>query len=108
MISTSNLAAGLVENWVAFDKNGNLLDIEIPGDIGPAALMVTPVTDAVKRVEEDIVESMDRNRMWSVEAIVLNRIVVERFEPTELSAEELLAMVREMGFSWQISPISAP
>ena len=108
VISTSRLKESLEGDWVAFDKHGEALAIEIPVDVGPAALLVSPVTDAVKRVEEDVVRSLDRDRMWAVEAIVLNRVVVRRLGDQELTAEGLLAAVREMGYSWQISPISSP
>jgi hypothetical protein len=108
VISISRLADNLVGDWVAFDKHGNTLDIAIPGDIGPAALLVSPVTDAVKRVEGDTVESLDRDHLWLVEAIVLNRVVLRRFDDRVLTAEDLLEAVRGMGLSWQISPFSSP
>jgi hypothetical protein len=107
-ISTSRLAANLRGDWVAFDKQGNPLEIEIPGDIGPAALLVAPVVDAVKRLDGESVESLDRDRLWLVEAIVLNRVVLRRIGKLEATAEDLLGVVREAGYSWQISPISSP
>ncbi|HEX6299403.1 MAG TPA: hypothetical protein VF148_02940 [Acidimicrobiia bacterium] len=108
MISTSRLAGSLRGNWVAFDKSGNPLEIDIPGDIGPAALLVSQVTDAVKRLDGDTVESVDRDQMWLVEAIVLNSVVLRRLGHLEATPEELLAAVREAGYSWQISPFSSP
>lgn len=108
VISTSRLTDSLVRDWVAFDQHGNPLEIEIPGDIGPAALLVSPVTEAVKRVEGDNVVSLDRDQMWLVEAIVLNRVVLRRLEDQEMTAEDLLTAVREKGYSWQISPFSSP
>lgn len=108
MISTSRLRETLVGDWVAFDREGRTIDLEIPKDIGPAALLVGPVTDAVKRIDGEAVRSLDREGMWAVEAIVLNRVVLRRLEDRELSAEDLLAAVRELGYSWQISPISSP
>lgn len=108
MISTSRLTGSLRGNWVAFDKRGNPLEIDVPGDIGPAALLVSPVTDAVKRLEGDTVESVDRDQMWLVEAIVLNTVVLRRLGELEATPEELLAAVREAGYSWQISRFSYP
>lgn len=108
MISTALLADSLRGEWVAFDNQGNLLDVEIPGDIGPAALLVAPVVDAVKRKNGGSVESLDRDQMWLVEAIVLNRVVLRRIGKLEATAEDLLVAVREAGYSWQISPISSP
>lgn len=107
-ISTSRLADNLRGDWVAFDEHGNPLEIDIPGDIGPAALLVSTVTDAVKRCDGDTVESLDRDQMWLVEAIVLNSVVLRRLGDLEATPEELLSAVREVGYSWQISPFSSP
>jgi hypothetical protein len=77
--------------------------------VGPAALLVSDVTEAVKRVEDGVVvESVDRRKMWAVEAIVLNRIVLRRLDEEEVSVEGLFDSVRAAGFAWQIRPISVP
>ena len=107
-ISTSRLAGNLRGSWVAFDKHGDPLEIEIPRDVGPAALLVSPVTDAVKRMDGDTVESLDRDQMWLVEAIVLNIVVLRRLGDLEATPEELVSAVREAGYSWQISPFASP
>lgn len=107
-ISTVRLADSLRGDWVVFDNQGNPLDFEIPGDIGPAALLVAPLVDAVKRKEGKSVESLDRDEMWLVEAIVLNKVVLRRIGVLEATAEDLLRAVREAGYSWQVSPISSP
>ena len=92
-----------------FDKWGNRVDGPIPTDAGPAALVVGDPVDALKRVEQGTVESsVNRSQMWRVEAIVLNRIVVERLPDDGLSVDELLAEVRSMGLAWQIRPTSSP
>ena len=96
----------MVGDRAVFDKDGNLLDIEIPSELGPAALLVAPVTDAVKRVDDDRVESLDRDQMWLVEAIVLHRDILDRLEDREMIAGDLLTAVRDAGHSWQVSPIS--
>lgn len=108
MISTARLVEGLIGDWVAFDGSGETFEVDIPGSIGPAALLVSPVTDALKRVEGGVVESVDRDQMWEVEAMVLNRVVLRRLGEEEMSTEELMAAVRELGFRWQISPVAAP
>jgi hypothetical protein len=107
MISPSRLTHGTVGERAVFDKHGNLLDIDISSDIGPAALLVAPVTDAVKRVDDNGVESLDRDQMWLVEAIVLHRDILDGLEDREMMAEDLLTAVRDAGHSWQVSPISA-
>lgn len=108
VISTSSLAESLLGDWAAFDERGEPVDVEIPRSIGPAAFLVSPVTDAVKRIEADVIESLDRDGMWAVEAIVLNRVVLTRLGERELNVEELIAAVRELGYSWQISPVAVP
>lgn len=104
----TRLSESLVGDWVVFDRGGDTVDIEIPSTIGPAALLVSPMTDAVKRVDDEVVASLDRDQMWAVDAIVLNRVVLQRFEGEEFSVEDLLAAVREKGYAWQISPTSSP
>lgn len=108
MLSTARLLDGLVGDRVVIDRHGNQLDIEVPAGLGPAALLVTSLTDAVKRVESGAVESLDRDQLWVVDAIVLSGVVVQDLEVGELSAEDLLAAVRDAGYSWEISPISSP
>lgn len=110
MISTQELKSRLTGNWVAIDKHGQPVIYEVPADIGPATLAVAPVTDALKRVDEAdrVVESVDKNTVWSVVAIVLNAIVLNRLPEDSFTAEELIEAVRDAGFAWQISPTSAP
>lgn len=109
VISIGRLTGILDGDWVVFDKHGNPVDLDVPGDVGPAALLVSDVTEAVKRVEDGVVvESVDRRKMWAVEAIVLNRIVLRRLDEEEVSVEGLLDSVRAAGFAWQIRPISVP
>ena len=107
MIFPSRLVHSIVGDRAVFDKHGNLLEIDIPSDIGPAALLVAPVTNAVKRLDDGRVESLDRDQMWLVEAIVLHRDILDSLEDREMNAEDLLNAVRDAGHSWQVSPISA-
>lgn len=108
VISISRLRESIVGDRVVFDGRGDLADVDISHLPGRAVLVVAPVTDAVKRVEGSRVESLDRDRMWVVEAIALDKGVVDQFDVDELSAEELLAAVPRMGYSWDISPIVDP
>jgi hypothetical protein len=109
VISISELRTHVVDKWVAFDVDGTVLDVEIPRDIGPAALFVSPVTDALKEVDENgrVVGSVDRSLMWSVETIVLNEVALRRLEG-RLSAGELIDAVRTSGLAWAVRPISDP
>ncbi|MGH3649438.1 MAG: hypothetical protein ACRDU9_01915 [Acidimicrobiia bacterium] len=109
MIFTDRLIERLDGDRVVFDKLGEPVDLEAPDDVGPATLLVKTVTDALKLVEDGVVEgSVDRSAMWVVEAIILDRVVLERIGPRRLSVEDLLTEVRQLGFAWQVSPISAP
>jgi len=110
VISIESLREHLDGDWVAFDKQGNVVDYVVPRDIGPATLSVSPVTDALKEVDEAdrVVGSVDKNSVWSVDAIVLNSIVLRRLSENTYTAEGLIEAVREAGFSWQISPTSVP
>lgn len=108
VISISRLRDALVGDRLVFDQHGDPVEHEIPETTGPAVLLVAPVTDAVKRVEARQVESLDRDGMWAVEAIVLDRSVLNRLGDDEITAEDLLSAVRDLGFSWEVSPISTP
>jgi hypothetical protein len=108
VISISRLTEILVDDWVVFDERGGPVDTEVPVSTDAAALLVTPMTDAVKRVDDGVVHSLDRDRMWVVEAIILNRMVLDRLGEETMSFEELFDAVRGLGHSWQINPVVVP
>lgn len=108
MISTAKLLASLHEGHVAFDTQGNPVEVDGAHIRGAATLLVVPVTDAVKRLRDGVVESLDRDEMWLVEAMVLGRDVLGRLGEVDLTAEELWLAVEEAGFAWQVSPTSFP
>lgn len=103
MLSISKLEKALGDgDWVVASPDGDVLDREIPKSIGPATLMVRPLTDALKRVVADrVVESISRDDVWSVEAFALNRVVVEKLEG-ELEPRDLYEAVRATGLAWQV------
>jgi hypothetical protein len=108
VISLADLRSLIDGNWVAFDVEGRTVEYKVPKDIGPAALSVSSVTDALKVVGEDgnLVGSVDKASYWSVDAIVLNVVVLDRLHGSSYTAEDLIEEVRSVGFSWQISPTS--
>ena len=110
MISIAALRQRIEGDWVAFDKHGNKVAYDVPKDIGPATMSVSPVVDAIKRIDEAdrVVESVPRESLWEVDAIVLNSVVLGRLDDRVLTAEELIEAVREAGFVWEISSTSAP
>lgn len=91
-----------------FDLRGEPVDTEIPASMGAAGLLVSPVTDAVKRVHDGVVESVDRDRFWSVKAIILGWDVVELLDETPMNADELIDAVRRLGYSWDVRAVLDP
>jgi len=108
MISTAKLLAALHEGHVAFDMKGNPVEVDAAHIRGAATLLVVPVTDAVKRLRDGVVESLDRDEMWLVEAMVLGSDVLGRLGEVDLTADELWLAVEEAGYAWQLSPTSSP
>ena len=103
MLSVSELAERLGdEDWVVVTPDGQFIDMEIPRSIGPATLLVRPVTDALKRVEGTrIVDSVSRDEVWSVDGFALNRVVLNKLSG-ELTPQGLYEAVRETRLSWQV------
>ena len=110
MISIDQLRTRLTGDQVSFDKWGHTVDIEIPEGLGPATMLVAEVTEALKKVDfaDRVTGSIDRAEMWSVQALVLGRSVLDQLEGDEISAEDLIEAVEATGVTWKVSPISAP
>lgn len=91
------------QDWIVVRPTGEPVDMEIPADIGPATLLVSPMTDALKSLSEDgfVDGSLDREAIWGVEAFALNRVVVRRLEGDEMSARDLYEAVIGLHFGWQ-------
>lgn len=108
MISITELRAHVVDDRVVFDKTGALVDAPCPPGAGPAMLIVSEMTDALKIVEEGhITGSIDRSQVWLVDAIVLAEEVLGGLDD-EVLVEDLIEAVRKAGYEWQVSPTSAP
>lgn len=97
----------MTDDRVVFDTDGHPVASFDPGLRGPATLVVAPVTDAVKRLSGDVVESLDRDSMWVVEAIVLEREVLDLLGPGEMTADQLWQAVTNAGYSWRVIPTSS-
>lgn len=109
VISLADVRAAIDGNWAVFDTNGRPVDYTCSEDIGQAVLSVSPVTDALKVVDAGyLIGSVDRASCWSVDAIVLNVVVLDRLPGDSYKAEDLIEEVRRVGFSWQIRPTSGP
>lgn len=95
-------------DWVVVRPDGEIIDIEIPKDIGPATLMVGPVTDALKSHDGRLLTgAIDRDRVWGVEAFALNRVVVRRLDVEELTPLELCETVTSWRLAWQKSEMGS-
>ena len=91
-------------DFVVIPVTGEPVSFEVPKDIGPATLFVAPVTDALKTVSDDglVDRSLDRDSVWAIDALALNRVVLHRLEDDTATFLELIEKVAELGFSWQI------
>lgn len=108
MITTARLLQNVSDGCAVFDRHGEPVDLELPADLGEAVLVVSSVTDAVKRVNDGRVESLDRDALWVVEAVVLAEPILKQVEATFETTDDLLEAVRDLGYTWAVSPVSSP
>ena len=104
MITVSLLEQALGElDRVAVTTGGTVVDVPVPPDVGPAVMVVKPVTDALKFGESGrLVASVDRDRTWAVHAFVLHRDVLGKLQSEQLTARELKAEVERLGIVWDV------
>jgi hypothetical protein len=109
MFDRDALLAATREGRVAVDKHGSALVGPMAYLPGPAVLIVEPLTDALKLVEDDglVVDSIDRAVVSRVVAIVLGETVLQTLPDGPIPLAELIDAVGEAGFEWAISPTSA-
>ncbi len=83
------------------DVDGRPLHGVLPESNAPA-LIVGPVTDAVKLVDAgSIVHHVDRDTLWAVEGLILDHAVLEAIPDFAGSAAELIEAVGEAGLAWE-------
>ena len=97
------------ESRVAFDLTGEVLDRVAISTLEPALLVVSALTEAVKVVAGGLVrDSLDRDKIWSVEGFILSREVLAALDVGLTTPEELIEAVTNAGFEWGvISPSSS-
>lgn len=107
MLNVSVLESRLGDgDWVVVRPSGEVVDMEIPINIGPATLIVSVVGDALKKVEDGLVTgSFDRDSVWAVSAFALNRVVIRRLEG-EFTPLGLYDAVLDLGLGWQVDKAS--
>jgi hypothetical protein len=73
----------------------------LPEDATPPALLVAPVTEAVKEVDGDTVVSyLNRDAMWAVQGFLLSHEVVSALPDGVDSAAALIEAVSRAGLRW--------
>lgn len=88
---------------VVVDGNGEIVDRDELSDFGPAVLIASPVTDAVKVVDAGLVQgSLDRDALWAIQGFVLSREVLLALDDDLIHPGELISAVTRAGFEWQV------
>ena len=68
---------------------------------GPAVLTVHEVTEAVKRIKDDVVVGpIDRDGLWEVKGFILDHEVVDLLPDQLESTADLIDAVKEAGYRW--------
>jgi len=92
---------------IGFDSNGVPIDDGRLSTAGSAVLHVAAVEEAVKRVEgETIVESVNRETLWSVRWFELDRALVLELGAGRFQPGDLIEAVKTMGHQWKVIPVS--
>ena len=70
-------------------------DLEVP------VLLVTPVSDAVKRLDGDrLAEDLDRSQMWLVGGIAVDGSTIDSLPDGPMEIGELIELVAGAGHNW--------
>lgn len=87
---------------VRLDPDGVLdLSGDIQGADDRAVLVVDEVTEAVKRVEgEGVLGTVDRDELWTVKGIILDREVVLGLPDDLATPADLIGAVKNAGYHW--------
>ena len=76
-----------------------------PGEVTIPALLVPPVSDAVKRAEKDrLAADIDRSLIWAVRGIAVDHAVVESLPDGSFTISELIDAVTAAGHTWHPTP----
>lgn len=110
MLTSSQLVELLgSDDVVAFTEAGDRIAVPAGLPDASAAMVVSAVSDALKKVSvRGFIEgSVDRSDVWSANAFVLSREVVERLEGDFPRPVDLYEAVAALGFEWTVSPTSS-
>jgi hypothetical protein len=92
---------------VVFEADSSV-PLAVPaGGIAPAVLFVDKVTDAVKDVDGGrVVGSRDRDGLWQVGRIELDRELVISLPSGSLDLGGVVEGVRSAGYTWRVVEVS--
>lgn len=92
---------------VCFDHRGAPLSGRLRANAGPATLLVEPVTDAIKSVDDRglITRSLDKSDYWLIAGFVVNRDVLSALPQKDVSVGELWHLVVDQGLRWDLAEI---
>lgn len=89
------------EDMPGFDPTGD--PAEMPPAEGPAVMVVSPVTDAMKLVHADLVAGpIDRETVGRAIGFALSRSVLERLGEGSYDAAGLIEAVGALGVDWTV------
>ena len=91
---------------ISFDPDGVPIDLDERMGLGPASLIVEPVTDAVKLVdtEDKLVGVVDKSELWEGVGFSVRTSVVAEFAAGPISGDELIRLVSASGTEWSSVP----
>lgn len=111
MLTASRLIEllGPDQGLLAFTASGERVGIPSDASFGPATLLVSAPSDALKTVSDrDFIErSVDRDDVWAAEAFVLQREVIEILEGEFRTPSDIYRAVTSLGYEWIVSPTSS-
>ena len=86
---------------ISFDSRGVPIHADLPP--GPAVMLVSTVTDALKTVRDGVVvDAVDRDTIARVLAFAVDRAVLAQIGEDPVSAEGLIEAVRDQGLRWSL------
>jgi hypothetical protein len=87
--------------WV--DVDGEEMSLDSESEPSVPVLVVSSVTEAVKRLEgSKVAEHVDRDTLWQVEGFVLDRSIIDRLPDDIESADQLIDAVTRLGLEWSL------
>jgi hypothetical protein len=101
VIDSSELRRMTADGTVVTVGPGGRFIEKLHDDTDIPAMLVTPVTDAVKVVDGDrLIEDLDRSLLWSLRGIAVDYSVAESLPDGVFTLSELIHEVEAAGHAW--------